>query len=198
MPLTNGNASSAVNGTDVDQDYLFSPKLIAKLNHSDTFLDLCQKENLCIRPLHINDYEKGLLQILSQLTEVGDISREQFEAQFESMKSCPDTYYVTVLEDKNTHRIIGSATLLLERKFIRQCAIRARVEDVVVSNAYRGKQLGKTLVLALISLSRVLGSYKLSLDCKDTMIPFYQSLGFVGEPGNANTLVIRLTGKPKL
>nr|CAG4644375.1 EOG090X0FKI [Lepidurus arcticus] len=193
-----GYSKSPLNGTAGEHGYLYSPKLLSKINHSDNFLEQSKKENIHIRPLHINDYEKGFLQILSQLTVVGDISREEFEAQFEVMKSSPETYYVTVLEDKNTHRVIGSATLLLERKFVRQCAIRARVEDVVVSDAYRGKQLGKTLVQALISMSRIMGSYKISLDCNDKMIPFYESLGFVGEAGNANTLVIRLSGKPKL
>lgn len=32
-------------------------------------------------------------------------------------------YYVTVIEDTRKNKIIGSATLVLEKKFIRNCAI---------------------------------------------------------------------------
>ena len=38
------------------------------------------------------------------------------------MKSCPDHYYVTVVEDLNKGKIVASATLAIEYKFIRDCA----------------------------------------------------------------------------
>jgi len=59
------------------------------------------------------------------------------------MKACPGTYYVLVLEDLNTSEVIGAATLVVEQKFIHTCGTRGRLEDVVVSDKYRGKQLGK-------------------------------------------------------
>ena len=37
------------------------------------------------------------------------------------MKSRPGTYYVTVLEDVKTGKIVGAATLVLELKFIHGC-----------------------------------------------------------------------------
>lgn len=39
------------------------------------------------------------------------------------MKNCKDTYYATVIEDTSTNQIIAGATLEIEQKFIRQCAI---------------------------------------------------------------------------
>jgi hypothetical protein len=38
------------------------------------------------------------------------------------MKHVPNTYYVTVIEDMDAGEIIGSATLFVEQKFIRECA----------------------------------------------------------------------------
>lgn len=58
------------------------------------------------------------------------------------MKQSGD-YYVTVVEDTRIGEIIGAATLVLEHKFIHDCATRGRLEDVVVNDTYRGKQLGK-------------------------------------------------------
>lgn len=40
-------------------------------------------------------------------------------------------------------------------------------------------------------LAHRLGCYKMSLDCKDKLIPFYKSIGYVLEPGNSNTMNIR-------
>merc|ERR1711971_1180122 len=40
----------------------------------------------------------------------------------------------------------SSATLVRERKFIHSCGSVGRLEDVVVSDDYRGRQLGKLLV----------------------------------------------------
>jgi hypothetical protein len=40
-------------------------------------------------------------------------------------------------------------------------------------------------------LARHLNCYKVTLDCKDKMIPFYTRLGYALEPGNSNYLQIR-------
>lgn len=55
-------------------------------------------------------------------------------------------YYITVIEDTRIGKIIGAASLITELKFIHECGLRARLEDVVVNNTYRGKQLGKLYV----------------------------------------------------
>jgi len=148
-------------------------------------------DSLILRPLRRTDFTKGFPQILSQLTAVGDVTEDQFQGAFDKMLKTPDTYYVTVIEDASTGKVIGAATLLLEQKFIHNCALRGRVEDVVVSDEYRGRQLGKLLLAALVLLAKELGCYKLSLDCRDAMIPFYETFGFVKESGNSNFMTIR-------
>lgn len=64
-------------------------------------------------------------------------------ARFDEMASSSGTYYVVVVEDTNTGRAVASTTLAVEKKFIRGCASRGRIEDVVVDENYRGRQLGK-------------------------------------------------------
>ncbi|XP_023022150.2 glucosamine 6-phosphate N-acetyltransferase isoform X2 [Leptinotarsa decemlineata] len=151
---------------------------------------------LVVRPLKISDYERGYLEILSQLTTVGNVTKQDFERQFWKMHTSGG-YYVTVIEDTRDGKIIGSSTLVTEFKFIHDCAIRGRLEDVVVNNAYRGKQLGKLIVLTVSLLAKKLGCYKMSLDCKDPLIAFYKSLGYKLEPGNSNLMMIRYEGAPK-
>lgn len=143
-----------------------------------------------VRPLQSGDFNRGFLQILSQLTSVGDVSLPQFLNRFAQMRASGD-YYVTVIVDSRYDKIIGSATLVLEHKFIHGCSVRGRLEDVVVDDTYRGKQLGKLIVVTVSLLAQRLGCYKMSLDCKDKLIPFYKSIGYALEPGNANTMNIR-------
>lgn len=124
------------------------------------------------------------------------------------------SYYIIVIEDTSSGKIIATATLVVEQKFIHNCALvcllniflmiqfwktikinnllqRGRLEDVVVNNKYRGKHLGKLVINVILQLAIYLRCYKLSLDCKDNLIPFYESLGFKREPNNANYLNMR-------
>ena len=48
--------------------------------------------------------------------------KSYFPERFLLMKSCQGTYYNTVIVDKETDRIIGAASLIVERKFIHHCA----------------------------------------------------------------------------
>ncbi|RUS70368.1 hypothetical protein EGW08_021870 [Elysia chlorotica] len=140
----------AENGFQSACTYIYDPAILLRLT-SSTFQaeykngvkPLNPGENLKLRPLCLEDYDKGYLQLLSQLTSVGDVTREQFEDRFNKMKACDDTYYITVIEDLTSKQVIGSATLVKEQKFIHGSTARARVEDVVVSDSCRGKQLGK-------------------------------------------------------
>ncbi|CAL8111633.1 unnamed protein product [Orchesella dallaii] len=134
--------------TDV---FLYEPSLLDKINLADWPKTEFQPavsvttpgEGLKMRPLNRGDYQKGFLSNLAQLTAVGDIPENEFQDAFDRMKATPNTYYVTVIEDLNKGVVIGSATLLMEQKFIHNCGKRGRIEDVVVSDEYRGKQLGK-------------------------------------------------------
>jgi len=159
----------------------FKPAITA-INTGETWIK--------VRPLQDGDYDRGFLKLLSQLTGVGQVSRSQFLNTFHKMKNSGD-YYVTVIEDTHKNEIIGSATLVIEHKFIHECGLRARLEDVVVNDTYRGKQLGKLIVVTVTLLAEHLGCYKMSLECKDSLVKFYTSLGYVLEPGNGNSMHIR-------
>ena len=93
---------------------------------------------------------------------------------------------------------------MVEDKFIHQCsqvcwthlALTSlqvgRVEDVVVDQAVRGKQLGKLLLATLAQLALARGCYKVALNCKDAMVAFYTGMGFSLEEGNGNFMVMRI------
>eukprot|EP01137_Pigoraptor_chileana_P025915 Opistho-2@96136 len=123
----------------------------------------------------------GFLDLLSQLTKVGDVSEERFTAQFEAMIAAKDTYYVVVIEDPALNRLVACATLVVELKFIHGASKRGHIEDVVVDEQQRGRQLGKIIIEALKCVGEATGCYKVTLDCKKDRVGFYEKCGFSNE-----------------
>ncbi|CAH8874059.1 unnamed protein product [Trichobilharzia szidati] len=162
---------------------LFDPVVLEHINCSE-LVEKYLKDKVAqtsevsvkIRPLLSSDYD--YVSLLKQLTVVGKIERRQFDERFLQMASCPDTYFIVVLVNETTGSIIGAATLFLELKFIHCCSKRGHIEDVVVDSRFRGMNLGKLLIDILIRIGKHMGCYKISLDCSDDKVGFYEKLGF--------------------
>jgi glucosamine-phosphate N-acetyltransferase len=88
---------------------LFSPSLI-----SPTVL-AALPEGYNMRPLQRNDYENTFLDVLRVLTQVGDITREEFETRFDQMRTGAGGYHVLVILD-GEGKIVGTGALIVERK----------------------------------------------------------------------------------
>lgn len=113
------------------EDALFSPELLSALVNARQSNDTEESsatplppnwsvpERFTIRPLQRTDYDAGFLDVLASLTKVGQISKEQFEGRFQSMKN-QGNYYVVVLEDKlaadRQSSVVACGTLLIEEK----------------------------------------------------------------------------------
>lgn len=172
--------------------YLFSREKLTKLSEWKSIEANLSEKNLFARPLKLNDYDYGYLELLSQLTKVGPISRDEFTKRFKLMKDSNqliEHYVIVVLEDLNTKRVVAASTLFLELKFIHHCAIRGRLEDVAVLDTYRGKHIGEMIVKIIVELAREpYNCYKISLDCTDELKKFYSKNSFTY---GSNMLAIR-------
>ena len=62
-------------------------------------------ESLLVRPLAREDFSRGFLQLLGQLTTVGDVSREAWDTRFDRMAAAGGVYMVTVIEDVGTGQV---------------------------------------------------------------------------------------------
>jgi len=131
-----------------------------------------------MRALQLGDFDKGYMKLLEQLTVVGDVSKDVYEARFNEMASLPDTYFTIVFEDTSKSKIVATAALTIERKFIRGCGKIGHIEDVVVDKQYRGFRLAVRLLEALKQIAKDCGCYKVILDCTEAKIAFYEKLGF--------------------
>ncbi|ORY00777.1 acyl-CoA N-acyltransferase [Basidiobolus meristosporus CBS 931.73] len=151
---------------------LFSPKLISQEIQSKL------PEGFVIRPLQIDDYEKGFLETLSQLTVVGDYGKDKFIERYEYMKKHNHEYFTIVIENTKEKRIFAAGTVLIERKFIRGAGLVGHIEDIVVHKGARGLNFGKWIILQLKHIGASVGCYKIILDCSKDNIPFYEKCGF--------------------
>lgn len=168
----------------LDETPLFDPGLLKELDWSENTVQFSPPispsqpgEGLLLRPLCPADLNRGFFKVLSQLTKAGDVTPELFIKTFDHMKRTGD-YYITVVEDTNLEQIVATATLILEHKFIHSCATRGRIEEVVVSDECRGKQLGKLLVSAMTLLCKKLDCYKITLECLPKNVAFYEKFSY--------------------
>lgn len=81
------------------------------------------------------------------------------------MRSIPNTYYMLVVVDQKTDRIVATGSVVNELKFIRGGSSIGHIEDIAVSKSMQGKRIGLYLIQALNHLSEKLGNYKCILDC---------------------------------
>lgn len=115
MSITNGDPVGALFSSA-----LISPQVLSAL-----------PEGYAIRPLERSDFEQGFLDVLRVLTQVGEITKEEFEQRFNEMKgSTKDVqsstvagsvkasaggYHILVILD-GEKKIVGTGALIVERK----------------------------------------------------------------------------------
>jgi glucosamine-phosphate N-acetyltransferase len=151
-----------------------------------------------IRKIKITDKEQ-YLQLLAQLTTVGEISDGKWFLLFQKLEQTGVEIYVFVafpdsvsINNNNTmdsddeseemteqaETILAAGTLLLEQKVIHGGSLVGHIEDVVVAEKARGLGLGKEIVNFLVSRAKEAGAYKVILDTKEDTAPFYEKCGF--------------------
>jgi len=127
---------------------------------------------MIIRQLKIEDFSNGFLETLSNLQPSCDPATA--ESIFHNLPDCVKIY-VAVEEDGT---VVGSATLLIEPKFLHGGSKAAHVEDVATHKDHQGKGIGTLLQRKLIEVAAEHGCYKIMLDCNRSLIPFYLKFGY--------------------
>lgn len=126
-----------------------------------------------IRLMNATDLRRGFLAALSALRPT-ELTDEEAIAVFRRRMRQKIRTYVALLED----RVVGTASLIIEPKFLHGGGIVGHIEDVAVHQAYHHHGVGGHLVQRLIDECRALGCYKVILDCEESVEPFYHKLGF--------------------
>jgi len=124
------------------------------------------------RLLKEEDY-KDYLNLLSQLTQVGEVTENQFKKFVESQS---ENFGVLVYELEE--KLVGCVSYLIEQKVQRSFSCVMHIEDVVTDIHYRGIGISKQLLNSAIEVSKERNCYKIILDCSLDNIPFYEKIGF--------------------
>ncbi|EAW08859.1 glucosamine 6-phosphate N-acetyltransferase [Aspergillus clavatus NRRL 1] len=173
VPVTKSVADiTPANTPDNDNDTpLFSPSLISP----DVVAAL--PADYTVRPLRRSDYSRGYLDVLRVLTTVGDISEDMWNQRYDWIRARGDEYYLLVVCD-GTDRIVGTGSLIVERKFIHTLGMVGHIEDIAVEKGQQGKKLGLRIIQALDYVAERVGCYKTILDCSEANEGFYIKCGF--------------------
>jgi len=135
-------------------------------------------EGFVVRPLHVDDYDKGFLNALGMLTVIGPLTKSQFVEQFTYLLKHNHEYFTIVIEDTKKNIIVGAGTILVERKFVHMNGLVGHIEDIVTHKEYRGMNLGLRVIETLKFIGKMTGCYKIILDCSNDNVKFYEKCGF--------------------
>lgn len=124
--------------------------------------------------------EVGLLEILKETWYITEIQENVLSEWM------TNNYNFVAVEEQE---IIGTITLHLQRKLIRNGGLAGFIEDVAVKEKFRGNKIGFLLVQKALEKARDLGCYKVILSCFDERVNFYEKSGFFRE---CNTMRINL------
>lgn len=132
-------------------------------------------DGITIRPLRRDDIRNGLLETLDALRPASTMSRERAEHVMDAIIS-DENRLVAVAELGG--KVVGTATVLFETKFIHDGGMAGHIEDVAVRQEHQKKGIGGRIVRYLLDAARKRGCYKTVLDCEDGLVSFYTDLGF--------------------
>jgi glucosamine-phosphate N-acetyltransferase len=128
---------------------------------------------IVVRPMNAVDLRRGFLETVRALRDTNLTEEQAVEVFRRRMRNKVRTF-VALIDGK----VVGTASLLIEPKFIHNGGVTGHIEDVAVHPECQGRGIGAVLVERLLEESRKEGCYKVILDCAEKVIPFYEKLGF--------------------
>lgn len=119
-----------------------------------------------------------IIELYSYLSKI-DSNILTFQKFKNIIKNLPENHNIYVyIENK---KIVGAITLFIEQKLIHNGKCVAHIEDFVVHEKYRNKNIGKSLLENIITKSKIYNCYKCILDCDEKLIKYYEKFGFVNK-----------------
>lgn len=114
----------------------------------------------------------------SDSKEVKEILESSFNTKvsFRNYKKGYSNKEIYVLENRGS--IVGVATLIIIDKFIHDSGCMVLIEDVAIKQSNRSNGYGSIIVNDLVGKAKNRDCYKIILNCEDSLVKFYEKLGF--------------------
>lgn len=114
------------------------------------------------------------------LTLLNEFRETKFSREYllEFINSLPNNHDILLLFDEKTSNIIGTITVILERKLIKNGKIVCHIEDLIISTLYKNKGYGTKILDIIKVVAREKNCYKIVLNCSDNLKKFYEKNSF--------------------
>ena len=97
---------------------------------------------MIFRQLNIHDYNQFMILI-------NEFRKTEFSlTQFKEILDNEKYLGIYILEENNN--LVGSGTILFEKKFIHNISLYGHIEDIIIKKEYRKKGIGKLLINNLV------------------------------------------------
>ncbi len=123
-----------------------------------------------IRELKYSDYNNYL--------ELINDFRETYFTEEDFINILDNLHNIKIYVIEKDSKLVASATLNIEQKFIHNCGKLAHVEDVCVKKEFRNSGYGKIIINKLIEEAKNMKCYKITLYCSENNSNFYKKYGF--------------------
>ena len=129
--------------------------------------------NYIIRQLKKDDYLE-YIKLINNFRPIGiDITIEKYEEIFNEIFK---NSIIFVIEYNN--KLIATAKLIIEQKFIHKLAKYGYIEDVIVDEDYRKQNIGKNIIKYIVDYCKTNNFFKITLSCNKSLINFYEKNNF--------------------
>lgn len=126
-----------------------------------------------IRKLEKRDYI-DYVNLINDFRQIGlYIDKEKFEEIYDNIFK-NSIIYVLLIDNK----IIGSAKLIIEQKFIHELSKYGHIEDVIIKKEYRRNKYGTQIINYIVNECKKNRFFKITLTCDEQLIPFYEKNNF--------------------
>lgn len=129
-----------------------------------------------IRLAQLGDTQ-DIIKIMGRLSDSPELTFEKRRAVFDVRQGSIETYVIV-----DASRVIGTGSIVYEKKFSHAGDYEARITDVVIAEEYCHQGHGTALVEFLIQQAKA-ACYKVTLVCKPELVNFYR-LCSMKESGN--------------
>ena len=121
-----------------------------------------------------NEFFNNYLNLLNEFRET-KFSKEYL---LEFINSLPNNHDILLLFDDKTTNIIGTITIIFEKKLINNACLVCHIEDLIISNLYKNKGYGTKILDFIKNYAIQKKCYKIILNCEHQLKKFYEKNNF--------------------
>jgi len=128
--------------------------------------------NIIFRPIERNDLYK-VFSLLQQLTKIDYSDRDEDECWDKFISNNSSNSIIGIYDNE----IVAYGSIVIENKIRGEVA--GHVEDIVVDNKARGKNIGVDLIKELVKIAKDKKCYRVTLLCDEDLSNFYTKNDFM-------------------